>query len=158
MMGPGVGAGGPIYRTTRAYAFDGPPGHGPPPPWGMGPPGGPGFGGPMGGRGGGRGFGGGPPPRVSTFTCVFAGLLPARGQIQVATVVVDISSLAHHLVCLCGHIRRVGDPISLWVLDLGPQAPGNMCCQVALTHAPPPSHVCLSVHVAGWCAYAPLGA
>jgi hypothetical protein len=62
MMGPG----GPIYRTTRAYAFDGPPGHGPPPPWGMGPPGGgPGgaFGGPM-GRGGGRGFGGVPPPRV----------------------------------------------------------------------------------------------
>jgi hypothetical protein len=65
---PGMlgGPGGPIYRTTRAYAFDGTPAHGPPPPWGIGPPGAPGggFGGPM-GRGGGRGFGGGPPPRVS---------------------------------------------------------------------------------------------
>ncbi|WIA35420.1 hypothetical protein OEZ86_003864 [Tetradesmus obliquus] len=74
MRGP---HGGPIYRTTRAYTFDGPPGAGgpmgggppgPPGPWGiggphMGPPGG--FVGPMGGRGGGRGpgWGGGGGPR-----------------------------------------------------------------------------------------------
>jgi hypothetical protein len=72
MRGP-HGGGGPIYRTTRAYTFDGPPGAagamggplggpGGPGPWGpggphMGPPGGPFVGGPLGGRGGGRGPG-----------------------------------------------------------------------------------------------------